>query len=110
MNQTVNTELNQPQRDDSNTDSYQRSSPLVIVGYLIRGFVVASTGKLFGLLLEGSGGAVLALYALGTLNMFGFHWSFRLLVLCPNRSAGYIRIQILDITVSFRRQENLGVS
>lgn len=82
MNETVNTTLNQPPRDDSNTISYQRSSPLVIVGYLIRGFVVASTGKLFGLLLKGSGGAVLALYALGTLKMFGVHWSFRLLVLC----------------------------
>lgn len=75
----VNTTLNQP---DSITISYKRSSPLVIVGYLIRGFVVASTGKLFGLLLKGSGGAVLALYALGTLKMFGVHWSFRLLVLC----------------------------
>lgn len=61
---------------------YQRSSPLVIVGYLIRGFAIASAGKLFGLLLKGGGGAVLALYALGTLKMFGVHWSFRLLVLC----------------------------
>lgn len=78
----MSTTLNRPQRNDSDTITYQRSSPFVIVGYLIRGFVVASTGKLFGLLLKGSGGAVLALYALGTLKMFGVHWSFRLLVLC----------------------------
>jgi len=49
---------------------------------VLRGFAIASTGKLFGLLLKGGGGAVLALYALGTLKMFGVHWSFRLLVLC----------------------------
>lgn len=78
----MNTTLNQPQRDDSDTITYQRSSPFVILGYLIRGFVVASTGELFGLFLKGSGGAVLALYALGTLKMFGVHWTFRLLVLC----------------------------
>ncbi|MXX94089.1 MAG: PH domain-containing protein [Gammaproteobacteria bacterium] len=68
--------------NESDATVYQRSSPMVIVGYLIRGFAVASTGKLFGLLLKGGGGAVLALYALGTLKMFGVHWSFRLLVLC----------------------------
>ncbi|MDE0093488.1 MAG: PH domain-containing protein [Gammaproteobacteria bacterium] len=82
MNQTDNTAVNQPPRDDSDSVTYQRSSPLVIVGYLIRGFAIASTGKLIGLLLKGSGGAVLALYALGTLKMFGVHWSFRLLALC----------------------------
>lgn len=66
----------------TDTNNYQRSSPLVILSYVIRGFAVASTGKLFGVLLKGGGGAILALYALGTLKMFGLHWSFRLLVLC----------------------------
>ena len=66
----------------ANPESYRRSSPFVIVSYVVRGFAIASTEKLVGLLVRGSGGAVLALYALSALQMFGVHWSFRLLVVC----------------------------
>ena len=67
---------------DASPESYRRSSPFVIVSYVIRGFAIASTGKLLGLLVKGSGGAGLALYALSVLRTFGVHWSFRLLVVC----------------------------
>ena len=65
---------------DASPASYQRSSPIVILSHLIRGFAIASPGKLLGLLIKGSGGAGLALYVLGTLQTFGIHWFFRLLV------------------------------
>lgn len=74
--------MDTPTHIDASPESYQRSSPMVILSHLIRGFAIASPGKLLGLLIKGSGGAVLALYVLSTLQTFGVHWLFRLLVVC----------------------------
>ena len=80
---------------------------MVIVGYVIRGFAVASTGKLLGLLVKGSGGAVLALYALSVLRTFGVHWSFRLLVVCFCVLIVQLVISLIKYaTLQFRYDDN----
>lgn len=65
---------------DAAPDGYRRSSPLVIVSHVIRGFAIAGVGKIFGLLVQSSGGALIALYVISALQTFGVHWSFRFLV------------------------------
>ena len=67
---------------DTSSDSYRRSSPIVILSYVIRGFAITGPGKILGLLVKGGGGTMIALYVLSALRTFGVHWSFRLLVVC----------------------------
>ena len=67
---------------DASSDSYRRSSPLVILNYLTRAFAIASTGKVLGLLISSSGGAVLSLYVLSAHQTYGVHWFLRVLVVC----------------------------
>ena len=67
---------------DASPDGFRRSSPLVIVSHVIRGFAIAGAGKILGLLVKSSGVAVLALYVISALQTFGVHWSIRLLVVC----------------------------
>ena len=67
---------------EASSEHYRRSSPLVILNYLTRAFAIASTGKVLGLLISSSGGAVLSLYVLSALQTFGVHWFLRLLVVC----------------------------
>lgn len=67
---------------NASPDSYQRSSPLVVAGYLIQGLAITGPGKILGLLVKGSVGSILALFVMSTLQTFGVHWFIRLLVVC----------------------------
>lgn len=92
---------------DTSPNGYRRSSPLVIVSSVIRGFTVASTGKVIGLLVTSSGGAVLAFYVISVLQTFNVHWSFRLLVVCFCVLIVQLVISVFKyLTLQFRYDHN----
>ena len=92
---------------DAKPESLQRSSPFVIVSYMIRGFAITAPGKIFALLFKGSSGAVLALYVLSALQTFGVHWFIRLLVVCFCVLLVQLVISLYKyFTLKFRYDEN----
>ena len=92
---------------DASPDGYRRSSPLVIVSYVIRGFAIAGPGKLLALLIKSGGGAVLALYVISALQTFGVHWSFRLLVVCICVLVVQLVLSLIKyMTLAYRYDDN----
>ena len=74
MNQSANTE--------SRTETYQRSSPLVIISYFFRNFSLLGTGQLLGKFVSSTGvTAGVAGLTLWGLSAIGVHWSWRLTLL-----------------------------
>ncbi len=94
-------------RTDLTSDSYRRSSPIVILSYVIRGFAITGPGKILGLLVKGGGGTIVALYGLSALQSFGVHWSFRLFVVFFSILIVQIVISVFKyFTLQFRYDEN----
>lgn len=92
---------------EANPDGYHRSAPLVIASYVIRGFAISGPGKILALLFKSGGGAVLALYVISSLQTFGVHWSFRLVVLCVSVLIVQIVTSLIKyFTLQFRYDEN----
>ncbi|MCY3540447.1 MAG: PH domain-containing protein [Gammaproteobacteria bacterium] len=88
-------------------ESYQRSSPIVIVSYLVRGFAIATTGNVFGLLVKSSGGAVFALYVFNALQTSGMNWTIRLLIVCCCILLVQLVISVFKyFTLQFRYDDN----
>ena len=87
-------------------DSYRRSSPIVILSYVIRGFAITGPGEILGLLIKGGGGALIALYALSALRTFGVQWYFRLLIVCFSVLLVQLVISVFKyFTLQFRYDE-----
>ena len=98
-------ELTSP--SDANPEGYHRSSPLVIASYMIRGFAISGPGKILALLFKSGGGAVLALYVISSLQTFGVHWSFRLVVLCVSVLIVQLVTSLIKyFTLQFRYDDN----
>ena len=94
-------------RTDSSSDSYRRSSPVVILSYVIRGFAITGPGKILGLLIKGGGGTMLAVSVLSALKTVGVHWSFRLLVVCVCVLSIQLVIAVFKyFTLQYRYDEN----